>query len=98
MTTEDLTNGLRHTADDHPCCRGTIAAAIAEIESLERENASLREASIPAEVVGFDSSDKTVTLQFGKMPDVKIFEQWFIFVKQPDHGCSPEASATNKKD
>jgi hypothetical protein len=42
MTTDDIINGLKHTADDHPCCRGTIDATIAEIESLDRENARLR--------------------------------------------------------
>jgi hypothetical protein len=43
MTTDDMINGLKHTADDHPCCRGTIDATIAKIESLDRENARLRE-------------------------------------------------------
>jgi DNA-directed RNA polymerase subunit RPC12/RpoP len=44
MTTEDLINGLKHTADDHPCCRGTMEAATATIKGLERENARLTHA------------------------------------------------------
>jgi len=34
---DELTNGLRHMADDHPCCRGTIELAIARIKELEAE-------------------------------------------------------------
>lgn len=40
----DLINGLRHMADDHPCCRETLQLTIDTIEKLERENAKLREA------------------------------------------------------
>jgi len=40
-TTEELINGMKHTADDHTCCRGTIDMAIEKIQRLERE---LREA------------------------------------------------------
>jgi hypothetical protein len=32
MTTDELINGLKHMADDHPCCRETITVAIAKIE------------------------------------------------------------------
>ena len=39
----DLINGLRHMADDHPCCRETLQLTIDTIEVLERENAALRE-------------------------------------------------------
>jgi len=42
MTTADIINGLKHVADDHACCRGTIEEAIAEIENFERENVRLR--------------------------------------------------------
>jgi hypothetical protein len=28
MTLDDLTNGLKHIADDHPCCRDTILEAV----------------------------------------------------------------------
>ena len=38
----DLINGLRHMADDHPCCRETLQLTIDTIEVLERENAALR--------------------------------------------------------
>ena len=38
----DLINGLRHMADDHPCCRETLQLTIDTIEVLERENTSLR--------------------------------------------------------
>ena len=38
----DLMNGLRHMADDHPCCRETLRLTIDTIEELERENAALR--------------------------------------------------------
>jgi len=31
----DLVNGLKHTADDHPCCRGTIEMAIKAIEGKQ---------------------------------------------------------------
>jgi hypothetical protein len=43
MTTEDLINGLKHTADDHPCCRETIEATIQKIEELENTPKSIRE-------------------------------------------------------
>ena len=33
----DLINGLRHTQDDHECCRGTIQMAIDRIAELECE-------------------------------------------------------------
>lgn len=38
----DLINGLRHMADDHPCCRETLQLTIDTIEELERDNAALR--------------------------------------------------------
>jgi hypothetical protein len=31
---EDLINGLKHMADDHPCCKGTIELAIKELSLL----------------------------------------------------------------
>jgi len=33
---EELINGLKHMADDHDCCRGTIELAIKEL-SIERD-------------------------------------------------------------
>lgn len=38
----DLVNGLRHMADDHPCCAATIAQAIAEIERLRARLSATR--------------------------------------------------------
>lgn len=40
----DLTNGLRHIADDHPCCRETLQLTIDTIEQLETENADISHA------------------------------------------------------
>jgi hypothetical protein len=51
---------------------------MAKLDELERENARLRDATIQAEVVGFDCGDKTITLQFSEMPVGKIGEKWFI--------------------
>jgi hypothetical protein len=38
MTTEDLINGLKHTADDHPCCRETMECTIKELELLQKRS------------------------------------------------------------
>lgn len=35
MTINDLINGLKHAADDHPCCRETIEAAITKLRDLD---------------------------------------------------------------
>ena len=43
MSDTELVNGLRHMADDHPCCEATILHAIDKLQQLERENAALRE-------------------------------------------------------
>lgn len=42
MSDTELVNGLRHMADDHPCCEATILHAIDKLQQLERENAALR--------------------------------------------------------
>lgn len=34
---EDLINGLKHMADDHECCRGTIELAIEELQSIQNK-------------------------------------------------------------
>jgi len=36
MTTADIINGLKHTADDHPCCRATMEEAISKLELLKK--------------------------------------------------------------
>ena len=41
----DLVNGLKHTQDDHECCRGTIQMAIDRIAVLERELAEAQRQS-----------------------------------------------------
>ena len=38
MTTDDIINGLKHTADDHPCCRETMEATVKELEHLQRRS------------------------------------------------------------
>ena len=35
ISTKDLINGMKHMADDHPCCAQTIKTAIGRIEKLE---------------------------------------------------------------
>ena len=35
ISTDDLINGMKHMADDHPCCSQAIKAAIDRIEELE---------------------------------------------------------------
>ena len=42
MNNSHLVNGLRHMAEDHPCCEPTIIHAIDNLQQLERENADLR--------------------------------------------------------
>jgi len=63
MNTSDIINGLKHTADDHPCCGETIGAAISKLKELEeglgamsyhsiklqRENSKLRDALTTAD-------------------------------------------------
>lgn len=44
MSDSDLVNGLRHMAEDHPCCEPTIIHAIDSLRQLERENAALKTA------------------------------------------------------
>lgn len=45
MTPEvSMVDTLRHIADDHPCCKGSLLAAAAYIEALERKQSELREA------------------------------------------------------
>lgn len=43
MSDTELVNGLRHMADDHPCCEATILRAIDKLQQLERENTTLRD-------------------------------------------------------
>jgi hypothetical protein len=43
MTTDELINGLKHMADDHPCCRLAIAVTIDRLSELERENEELKQ-------------------------------------------------------
>jgi hypothetical protein len=33
-TTDDISNGLRHAADDHPCCKKTLQSAADVIDKL----------------------------------------------------------------
>jgi len=42
MTTADIINGLKHTADDHPCCRATMEEAISKLELLKNQVNSWR--------------------------------------------------------
>jgi len=35
INTEELINGMKHMADDHPCCAQTIKTAIGRIGELE---------------------------------------------------------------
>lgn len=43
MNNSHLVNGLRHMAEDHPCCEPTIIHAIDNLQQLERDNADLRD-------------------------------------------------------
>jgi hypothetical protein len=42
MEFDDLINGLKHMANDHKCCRGTIESAIQELERLASESKCLQ--------------------------------------------------------
>jgi len=54
----ELVNGLRHMADDYPCCEATILHAIDKLQQLERENAALRAALVNAdELERYSGSD-----------------------------------------
>ena len=35
VTTDDLLNGLKHMANDHPCCAGTIALAVDRLSAMQ---------------------------------------------------------------
>ena len=35
MTNEELINGLKHIADDHPCCADTILEAAERLKTLD---------------------------------------------------------------
>ena len=51
MTTDELINGLKHMADDHPCCQLAIAVTIdqlAELEGRVCELAALRDEAVAA--------------------------------------------------
>ena len=35
VATDDLINGLKHMASDHPCCAGTIALAVDRLSAMQ---------------------------------------------------------------
>jgi hypothetical protein len=37
MTTSECVNGLKHTADDHPCCKVFLDAVIERLTELDDE-------------------------------------------------------------
>ena len=38
---EDVINGLKHMADDHPCCKDAVLAAIATLEAVMIEHCTI---------------------------------------------------------
>jgi hypothetical protein len=42
VSADDLINGIKHTAVDHPCCAGTIALAVDRIEVMSHALKSLK--------------------------------------------------------
>jgi hypothetical protein len=44
MTTEEAINGLKHTADDHPCCRVFLDAVIERLTELDGELRNIADA------------------------------------------------------
>lgn len=89
MTICDLINGLRHTADDHPCCRETLLEATRAIERGEYAVRLLTRWHEWARAHGHDN---------GIMDDTRAFLQPNVVMSQPAPKAKPEAGPSENCD